>query len=364
MSSPSPFSRTNHKLQIAWDATSLSVLMTCPRKYQYVILQNWRTPGNIDTDYGGFYASAVEVYKKRIAGGASGESAAADAIKYVLEATWPLGGEPWGGSWDGQWRCTGTEPYRNKAGNRAKCPWSHAGHWYPAPAPDTCGECGSPTELEQRWVSDDHAKDRRTLVRLVTWYCLEQADNPDGLQPYVFPNGTPAVELSFSCPSGFRTMGGEHILFAGHLDSISTYGAEIFITDNKTTKHMLGDTYFLQYNPNVQVSFYNLVGSILWPQLNLRGLLIEAAQTLVSGAEFAVRPIYQTEVQREEFYQEVGWWVKQAERFAAEDYWPMNRSACYLCGFKKVCSVEPAKRQNVLETNFVKQAWNPLEVRE
>lgn len=363
--SPSPFSTINPRLQIAWDATSLSLLMTCPRKYQYTILENWRTPGNNDTDFGGFYASAVEIYKKAIAGGRTPEEGLYDAVRSVLKATWPEGGEPWGGSFDDQWRCTGTEPYRNKAGNRAKCPWSHAGRWYPAPAPDTCGECGSPTELEQRWVSEDHAKDRRTLLRLVTWYCLDQADHPGGLQPYVFPNGQPAVELSFSVPSGFTTRAGdEPILFAGHLDSISSYGTEVFITDNKTTKHMLGDTYFLQYNPNVQVSFYNLVGSVLWPQLQIAGVVIEAAQTLVTGAEFALRPIYQTEVQREEFYQEMGWWIKQAEKFAEENYWPMNRSACYLCGFKKVCSVEPDRRQNVLETNFVKRKWNPLEVRE
>lgn len=364
MSSPSPFSPTLPKLQIGWDATSLSLLMTCPRKYQYTILENWRTPGNNDTDFGGFYASAVETFKKGTAGGLSGLDATRRAVEFLLRETWPDGGEPWGGSFEDQWRCTGAEPYRNARGNRAKCPWSHAGRWYPAPAPDICGECGSATELEQRWVSEDHAKDRRTLVRLLVWYCLEAIDHPAGLQPYVFPDGTPAVELSFSVPSGFTTGSGEPILFAGHLDSISTYGAEFLITDNKTTKHMLGDTYFLQYNPNVQVSFYNLVGSVLWPELDLKGVLIEAAQTLVTGAEFGMRAIYQTEVQREEFYQEIGWWTKQAERFALDDYWPMNRSACYLCGFKKVCSVEPDRRQNVLETNFIKREWNPLQVRE
>lgn len=359
--SPSPFSAHNPKLQIAWDATSLSTLMKCARMYQYTILDGWRGSGN-DIEFGAFYASAVETYKKGILSGLSNLEATVAAVEYVLRATWPANAEPWGGHFEPQWRCTGTEPYTNGRGNRAKCPWSHSGNWYPTPAPSTCGECGSPTHEERRWVSEDHAKNRRTLVRLVAWYCAEQ-DEQRSLAPVAFGNGQPAVELSFALPLPWETAYGERFILAGHMDSLASFGLEHFVTDNKTTKKPLTDSYFSQYDPNVQVATYNLAASIMWPELEISGVLIEAAQTQVNGAAFGMKIIYQTEIQRQEFFEELEWWMKQAERYATEGYWPMNRSACFLCHFKGVCSAAPARRQALLEQNFKKRHWNPLEIR-
>lgn len=374
MTAPSPWSSVNPKLQRAWDATSLKALMTCARYYQYSIIEGWRFPGNVDTDFGGFFASATETYKKVRLAGKSKQDATLAALRYTIEATYTDAG-PWGGRYEERWRCTGTTPYRNARGNKAKCPWSHKGVWLPSPAPGICGTCGSQTETQRQWVSDNPTKDRYTLVRLVTWYCDEQPENPeDGAFPYQFPNGQPAVELSFSFPLPFKetirkgegewpAIEGEPYLLAGHMDSIMVFGGENFISDNKTTKNALNQNYFAQYAPNVQVDTYDLAGSVLFPDLNIKGVMIEGAQVLREGARFGVGVVYKNELQRNEFLEELGWWLKQAERYAEDDYWPMNRSACYLCPFKQICSKEEPKRQMFLEANFVKRHWNPLEER-
>lgn len=381
---PSPFSAVIPKLQIAWDSTSLKLLMECPRKYQYTILEGWRTEeSSVHLAFGGYFASAIETYKKARLTGSSKEGATIAAVRRAIEDSWLPAtdeypeGRPWGGTYDEQWRCTGTEPYRNSRGNRAKCPWSHKGVWLPAPSPGTCGECGSVCDTQRRWVADDTTKDRYSLIRLVVWYCEEQPERlEDGPHPWAFPDGTPAVELSFRMPLPFHspwaptwsdtighTATSEPYLLCGHLDSIMEFGSEKFISDNKTTKHALTAKFYAGYNPAVQMDVYDLAGSILYEGLNIKGVMIEGAQILKEGARFGIGVIYRNEEQREEFLEELGWWLKQAERYALDNYWPMNRSACYLCDFKGICSKSPNKREIYLEAGFVKKFWNPLEER-
>lgn len=378
---PSPWSAVVPGLQLAWDATSLKALMTCPRYYQYSIIDGWRG-SSVDTEFGGYFASAVETYKGARIDGKTKEQATLDAIRRVLTDTWirdetttnpAHGGKTfghfWGGEYQQQWRCTGVEPFRNAKGNKAKCPWSFKGHWFPGQGGHVCGTCGSPTHTERRWLPTDGYKDRYSLLRLVAWYCDDQPENrEDGMWPH-------AVELSFKLPLPWTTMrfameggktqysGGEQYVLAGHMDSLMWLGDELFITDNKTTGKSLNAQYWAQYSPNIQVDVYDYAGSLLFPTSNLRGVVIEGAQILKGGARFGHMPFPHTDARREEFHHELEWWLRQAERYAREGYWPMNRSACYLCPFKKVCSKEPGKRDFWLKADFTKRHWNPLEER-
>lgn len=362
---PSPYSPHNPKLQMAWDSTSLRHLMTCPRQYQYAILEGYRTDASqVDLEFGGFFASAVEHYKKCRLMGHAREVAHLKILAWVIQATWK-DGKPWGGTYEDQWKCSGTEPYRNEKGNKAKCPYSHAVRWFYPPAPAQCGTCGSPTHNERRWDSDNPAKDRNSLIRLVSWYIDEQPETKGegGLYPYMFQDGTYAVELSFSFPTTFKNSHGEPFVLAGHLDSISTFGDELWVTDNKTTKKMLNQNYYAQYAPNLQVDLYDLAASVLYSALGVKGVLIEAAQTMATGARFGMLPVRKSEKQREEFYKELGWWFATAETHAKANYWPMNRAACFLCPYKTICSKEEQVREMYLKADFVVKKWNPLEER-
>jgi len=151
------------------------------------------------------------------------------------------------------WKCRGSEPYRDK-GRKVKCPNAYVRSWFDGDGPEVCGKCGSGILREDRWLPNDSTKDRYTLVRLVAWYCEEQSDT-GGLQPWAFPDGTPAVELSFQLPlpEEWKSTYGDQYVLCGHMDSIVRFGgegrqepplgAELFISDNKTTKSFLGAGY-------------------------------------------------------------------------------------------------------------------------
>ncbi len=363
---PSPYSPTIPNLQVVWDSTSLRALMFCPRSYKYGIIDGWRGSA-VDLEFGIYFASATEEYAKSRLVGQSKHEATILAVKRVVEDTWDAANNVgWGGLYEQQWHCTGVTKYRNAKGNAAKCPYSHKGKWFSGGGPTTCGICGSPTISERRYLPYDKVKNRESLVRLVEWYCEEQPEEfgGAGLSPYAFPDGTPAVELSFKLPLPFTTPDGQPYILAGHMDAIKTFGPiETFITDNKTTKSFLGQLYWKQFSPNIQVDAYDLAGSLLFPDLGIKGVAIEAAQTLVGGAKFATQVFYRTEGQREETLSEIGWWLKQAERFAQDNYWPMNKTNCKMCAFNGICSKDPAQRERYLKADFVQKHWNPLEER-
>jgi hypothetical protein len=386
MTAQSQWSKGNPKLQVAWDATSLKVLMECPWKYKTTIIEGYRKrEGKVDTDFGGFFATCTETYQKARLSGKSKDMATVEALRKAIEVSWIRGqkkdcgnlhcegdccetsGQPWGGEYATVWRCTGSEPYKNRKGNRAKCPFSHAGKWFPEPTPSVCGECGSPVHAERRWHADSKIKDRPALIRLVGWYCDEQPEEltgGQGLAPYAFPDGTPAVELSFAFPLPFFTPYGEPYIIAGHLDGIkTTLGDQHWITDNKTTSKTLSANYWLQYTPNVQVDTYDFVGSVAYTDLKIKGVAIEGAQITAEGAKFGTGLIYRTEGLRAEYLKDLEWWIRQAERYAAEDYWPRNRASCFLCDLKTICGKDPSMRDRYLEQEFERRYWNPLEER-
>lgn len=389
---PSMFSAAYPKLQWAWDATSLKALQTCPRYYQYTILEGWRG-STIDLEFGGLFASSLEFYKKARLGGATRDQAQLVALQYAMEQSGTYEAKnaepedtdvyegfwaPWGGSYRDQWRCTGTEPYVNEKGNKAKCPLSHKGVWQEDFAPSICGVCGSPVEEVSNWVPINPAKDRYALIRAVVWYCEEQPeDMSQGLAPINLPNGTPAVELPFRIPLPWKTPDGwvpradghgydvvsEPYMLVGYLDSIVRFGTELFIADDKTTKKLLNKGFWDGFSPHVQVDTYDLAGSILFPDLPIKGVIIEGTQLLVGGARFGKHVIYHNEAQREEYFQELEGIIRMAEKYAAANHWPMNRASCFMCGFKKICSKSPQVREQYLAADFKKQHWNPLEER-
>lgn len=354
----SPYSTSLPKLQIAWDATSLGQLMFCPRSYQLAIQEGWRKPENIHLEFGGHVARCKETFRRARLAGRSLREAQCDTLGYALGATWG-----WSGSYEEQWRCTGTEPYRNRKGNRAKCPWSHAGKWFPGTAPDTCGECGSGCEVQRRWVTDHPDKDRYALMRLLCWWLDDQPEDPTEAFHNVRIGGVDAVELSWTMPTPWQAETGETFLLCGHMDTIGCLGSEHYIADDKTTKMWLSDAYWSQYSPNIQVDLYDLAGSVLYPELNIKGVLIEAAQTTKDNTKFGMMAFYRTPMQREELMMDLKLWLSQAEYYATADYWPMNRKSCPMCQFKEVCALEPHKRAEALSLSYVQKFWNPLETR-
>jgi len=353
----------NPRLRIVWSASSLYSLMFCPRRLQYE-QEGWRTR-SVDFDFGRMVHEALEVFDHALLDGKTWEEAQAKAVAWAVRASgrWTRGDgavlsweeasksdadlawEPWGGEYVTMWRCT-----HNPGPGKKKCPYAHAGKWFPWDAPAECGECGSPTETQVRWVPDDPAKNRETLIRLVAWYCEEWGPGP--VRPMEFPDGTRGVELDFEIPLGIENRYGEAYSLCGRFDGMAQTGAEVAPRERKTTKSSIGPWYFDNYVLNVQTDTYDLVGALLYPSLGMEGVLLEVMQTTKDGAAFHRRMLHSTEPQRAEWLEEIRAWVRQAEVYAEEGHWPMNKVNCGRCGFRGVCSKEPEKRARVLEEGF------------
>jgi hypothetical protein len=342
--------------QVAWDSSSLGAVMFCPRYYQYTILEGW-SGDQTDLQFGGFAATGFELYQKARLEGLNKDDALLRVVREMMRAT-----QGWGGEWETMWHCEGLEKYKNKKGNPAKCPYAHAGMWFPGDKPDVCGECGSTTSQEKRYLPIHPSKNRIGLIRMLIWYIDDQPEEmADGLHPYIFPDGTKAVELSMRIPLPWTNAFGEQYILTGHLDYIGVFGEEMFPVDNKTTAHPLDAKFFGGYSPHYQMDTYDLMVTMQFPDLPLKGILIDAAQVLVGGAKFARHAIYKTDAQREEHWEQIKFWINLAEQFAIDKRWPMNKRNCWLCPFKNVCNKDPEERERYLNVGFTKRpVWDPL----
>src|SRR5271165_1229475 len=84
----SPF-LPNTSVQFAWDSTSLNLLKTCPRLYQYTMIEGW-TPltESIHLRFGQEYHTALQDYEVSRANGVGHEDAIHHTIRALWERTW------------------------------------------------------------------------------------------------------------------------------------------------------------------------------------------------------------------------------------------------------------------------------------
>jgi hypothetical protein len=299
---PSPFIEGT-QLQFAWDSTSLGYLKECPRKYFYTIVEGWRGKGqSVHLEFGGLYHKALEEYDKLRAREYPHDETLAAVVSHVLWASYP-------------------------------------------------------------WPFDHNTKTRFNLIRSIIWY-LDQFEN-DAAKTVRLLDGSPAVELSFRFELERPASPEQPYLLCGHLDRLVEFSGGFYVMDRKTTGSTLGGYYFDGFNPDNQMSLYSLAGRCVY-NTPVRGVIIDAAQIAVGFTRFDRGFTYRTEAQLNEWLRDLGYWLDQAERYAANEYWPMNDKSCHNyggCPFRGVCSKDPAVRESFLESDFERRPWNPLEVR-
>lgn len=320
------------QIQYAWDSTSLGLLKTCPRLYQYTMLDGWSPRGeSIHLRFGLEYHSALEFFDHQTASpGYDRETGIRNTIRRLVENIWD---------------------------------------WNP-----------------DRETKAGRYKNRDTLISLVLDY-LDHFD-PDPATTYIKSDGTPAVELSFRFELDFGPKaalqyigGGERgetteeyqpqpYLLAGHLDRVVSFNDQLLVMDRKTTTTTLGAYYFAQYEPHNQMTLYTLAGRTI---LNapIRGVIIDAAQILLEKPHaFARGFTYRTDDQLEEWLDDLRTTLTIAEAYATTDHWPMNDTSCDKfggCRFREICTKSPSVRERFLANDFDKlepdQKWNPLRSR-
>lgn len=333
---PSPFLEGT-AIMYAWDSTSLGALKRCPRLYQLSIIEGWRAKNtSFHLEFGIFYTEALESYEKwREVQKVSHDEALHEVVYETLNKTW----------FEGDLICINGHD-RCDGGAFEGCPYCER-------------EPGHP------WTTDDSNKNRYTLLRSIIWKLDEFQNDP--AETVVAEDGTPLVERSFSFELDWGPEGAQVIqpyLLCGHLDRVVSFIDQIFVSDNKTTKSTVGDYYFDQYEPNNQMSLYTLAGKIVF-SAPISGVMIDAAQIAVGFTRFARGLTYRTQAQLDEWVHDLRYWLRQAEGYATDGYWPMNDTACFNCEFNrhgaKICAKDPSVRQSFLESHFTQEEpWNPL----
>ena len=292
--------------QYAWDSTSLSAFVTCPRKYYLSMLQGWTSEQkSVHLVFGGHYATALEHFHKFRAQGASHDDALRLVVREALENTWD---------------------------HEANAPqdWMHV------------------------------SKTRDTLIRSIVWYLENFKDDP--MQTVILSNGQAAVEYSFSIDLT------DQYIYCGHIDRLVTYGEnnDIYVQDQKTSGSQITPRFFEGYSPDYQMTGYTWAGQIIF-NMPVKGVVIDAAYIAVGFTAFGRQPITRSEKQLEEFRTEVLHYIGQAKACHQSGYYPMNRTACGNyggCEFKRICSAVPGVRSNLLEGSFKKRdRWDPIKRR-
>lgn len=306
------FCQSIPNLPRAWDSTMLGLAKTCWRKFYYIIILGYRPTGfAAHLAFGIAYHKALETFDKDKAKGATYDEAVNNAIRFCLSYGWR----------------------------------DIHGVFHPYDA----------------LYTTEPTKTRDTLVRAVVWYLDQFKDDP--AETVILASGEPAVELSFKLNLTMDTPDGSPFILCGHLDRLVTLDDHYYFTDRKTTKSQLGAYYWASFTPNNQMSLYYAASQLIL-QEPARGGIIDGVQLGVNFARFARHIIQRTPGQQEEWLKDTYHWLDLATKYAAEDYWPMNDTACSDfggCPFRSICSKDPKVRQGFLEhEGFAKEQWNPL----
>ena len=293
-------------VQFAWDATSIELAMTCPRKYYYKLIEGYQAKSkSIHLYYGGLYAGALERFYKYRARGMSIDAATMAVVRETLNVTWD-------------------------APNDRPMPFPHA------------------------------AKTRFSLIRSIVWYIAQYGDESEGgLQTLILKNGEAAVELSF------RFEMEDDIILCGHLDRVAVLGDEKSILDQKTTGSTIGPYYFEQFKPNNQFSLYILAGKIVF-DIPVKGVIIDAAQIAVSFTRFERGHTYRTQEELDEWWDSALTVIRLTQSYTMLRKFPMNLASCGNyggCEFRHVCAAAPKIRQKILDHDFTRKVWDPIKRR-
>lgn len=319
--SPSPF-LPGTDIQYAWDSTTLGLLKTCPRLYQYTMIDGYQPRDeSIHLRFGQEYHSALEHFDHLLADSVPRE----EAIHKMVHAA-VLRTKDW-------------NPDRSTKAGKYKNPESLVG----------------------------------LLVDYVDHF------NPDPATTYIKTDGTPAVELSFryeldwgpaAVTDTTSNLTAQPYLLCGHLDRVVRFNSQLLVMDRKTTTTTLGPFYFSQYSPNNQMSLYTFAGRIVL-NATIDGVIIDAAQIkLEEPNAFARGFTFRTEAQLEEWLVDLRYNLELAELYAVSNYWPQNDTSCDKfggCRFREICARDPHVRPAFLKTNFnqleEQDRWNPLRAR-
>ena len=301
-----PNSSLHNNVQFAWDNTSLALYKTCPRKYQFTLLNGYVArvvPPALA--FGIHLHTCFQVWHKLIASGVEKDTSLLRLVRLagLLGETLPPG---------------------------------------------------------------DTARTKETLVRSVVWY-LEQFWE-DKAKTVILSDGSPAVEYSFTLP--FFQHKGQQVYLCGHIDRLVTWQGKVYVADYKTTKYTLDRKFFTKFKPSTQMALYTAACHIIAAETHdlpsADGVIIDGIQLGVNFSRYARNVVEFSLEEVEEYLDELRTWITNAMDAAEAGTFPANQEACGNyggCMFQEICSKPAARRKAYLDGHFGKQTWDPLSSR-
>ncbi len=337
------------QIQFAWDSTCLGYIKTCPRLYQYTMIEGW-APKNesYHLRFGIAFHHALENYDRLRTEGTTHQDAIRAIVGDLMVATKDWDPDP--------------EIKEGKYKNRntlLSLVIDYLDHYFHDVAETFILEDGRPAvELSFRFELD---------------WGPEAGASTEGLQTIEIREVEPHVEggISYGSQEVIQQFSvGQPYLLCGHLDRVVTYGGNLFVMDRKTTTSTPGSYYFDNFEPNNQMTLYTLASQVILGS-PVKGVIIDAAQILLDKPNAFTRGItYRTPDQLEEWVQDLAVTLREAEAYAEVGYWPMRDTSCGMyggCRFREVCSKSPHVREVFLKSKFnklkEKDRWNPLKPR-
>lgn len=224
--------------------------------------------------------------------------------------------------------------------------------------------------LSARWPeTDEPRKTRETLCRAIIWYDDKFGD-ANALSPLVTGDGIPAYEVPFAFP----LWPDSDTLLCGNIDGVVDFGGELWVLERKTTKNALSRQYWAQYDPNLQIDIYALAARLMWPEWDIRGVLVEATQVGVTFCrterkEFRRSPerLEETLVSIQREVRDFQYEYEQANYPGAKTPFnpKPNFASCMAnggCPYRQICTSEPSLREWEIKTQWRprEDPWNPL----
>ena len=143
------------------------------------------------------------------------------------------------------------------------------------------------------------------------------------------------------------------------------YLTDNYIVTHNTTKSAMYDDFFQKYSPDNQVSLYMFSGQVVL-DLPMKGFIIDGIQVGATFARFQRGTVTRTKAQLNEWFKDLQFWLRQAEMFAEQEYYPMNEKSCSNyggCPYRQVCGASPEARPQLLQHLYHRRVWDPLTAR-
>lgn len=341
------------KIQYAWDATSIGLFKTCPRLYEYQIIQGYTTIAeSIHLRWGIEYHHALEDYDRERAAGIGHEDALHDVVRALLTRIHGWNPDPRDGK--------RSEELKTKTNLLRSIIW-YLDEFSAEQDPATTlifGDGKPAVEVNFKFELDWGPETYSKASMIVDTDIPYEPDLRPGALNYINPNTGNKVEYIAGTTQPY--------ILCGYLDRVVTFNEELFVMDRKTTTSTPGSYYFDQFEPDNQMTLYTIAGQIV---LNspIRGVIIDACQVAVGFSRYTRGLTYRSRDQIDEWLHDLRFYLEQAERYAVEGYYPMNDSSCGKyggCRFRKICSKSPQVREKFLKSDFIQldpqSRWNPL----